>query len=79
MLEKKCERSKSDSRRKFTLVYQLNGKRCCKKFFTHTFDITDRVVMNCKFKARNNLDVGTDFRGTKKGKNMKPGSTRTSP
>lgn len=64
--ERKCVRpQKADSRRKFTLEYYLNDKRVCKKFFTCTLDITDRIVMHCKLKARMNVDVTTDNRGKK--------------
>lgn len=65
--EKRCLRQwTANSRRQFTLVYTLLRRRVCKKFFVATLDITDKVVMHCKQKARNNVDVATDFRGTKK-------------
>lgn len=64
--EKRCLRQRqTNSRRQFTLEYTFLGKRVCKKFFVATLDITDKVVMHCKVKARHNEDVATDFRGTK--------------
>lgn len=66
VLERKCQRtSKAHSRRQYTLEYTLNGNRVCKKFFCATLDITDRIVLHCKTKARLNVDVTTDFRGLK--------------
>lgn len=66
--EKKCHRSLTEgSRRKFTLAYSLLGRRVCKNFFCATLDISDRIVMVCKSKARQNIDVATDYRGSTKG------------
>lgn len=65
VLEKKVHRRITiyDSRRQFTLEYSFEGKRVCKRFFIGTLDITDRIVMNCRAKARQNLDITKDLRG----------------
>lgn len=67
VLERKCG-FRRGSRRQFTLEYSFNQKRVCKKFFCGTLDISDRAVMCCKMKARNNMDVTVDLRGTKRKK-----------
>ena len=72
VFERPCKRNDNpNSRRNHTLEYTLNGKRVCKRFFCATLDITDRIVMHCKMKARQNIDVAVDLRGAKTAERMK--------